>query len=239
MGSIVNGMAVHGGITKPYTATFMPFADYMRPPIRLAAIMGISPVFVFTHDSIGVGEDGPTHQPVEHLASLRAIPQMTVIRPADANETVAAWKVAMEIEGPVTLAFTRQKLPVYAPDGVMEGVARGAYIKLTGSEVSLVMDAHKELAALGIRARVVSMPSWELFERQEAGYRSHVLPPDIKARVAIEAAVPFGWHQWVGDTGIIIGLNRFGASAPYATIYKELGITTEAVVKAARRLVGK
>jgi transketolase len=252
MGSIVNGMTVHGGITKPYTATFMTFADYMRPPMRLAAIMGISPVFVFTHDSIGVGEDGPTHQPVEHLAALRAIPKMTVIRPADANETVAAWKIAMQIQGPVTLAFTRQKLPVYSPDGVMEGVGRGAYIKLeaeggkpdvillsTGSEVSLIMDAHKELAALGIRARVVSMPSWELFEQQEAGYRSNVLPPDIKARVAIEAAIPMGWHQWVGDSGVIIGLDRYGASAPYTTIYNELGITTEAVVKAARNLVGK
>jgi len=252
MGSIINGLAVHGGIIKPYTATFMTFSDYMRPPIRLAALMGISPVFIFTHDSIGVGEDGPTHEPIEHLASLRAIPRMTVLRPADANETVAAWKVAMEVDGPVVLAFTRQKLPVFSPDGVMEGVARGAYIKAeaeggkpdmlllsTGSEVSLIMSAREELAKVGIRARVVSMPSWELFERQEPGYQSYVLPPDIKLRLAIEAASPMGWHKWVGDSGRIIALNRFGASAPYERIYKELGLTVEAVVKAAREMVGK
>jgi transketolase len=241
---------LHGGITKPFTATFLAFSDYMRPPLRLAAVMGISPVFVFTHDGIGVGEDGPTHQPVEQIAALRAIPGMTVIRPADANETVAAWKVAMELDGPVSLIFTRQKVPVFAPDGVMEGVARGAYIKAdqdnpdvillsTGSEVALVLQARDELAKVGIKARVVSMPSWELFEKQDQKYRDQVLPSNIKARVAVEAAVPLGWRQWAGDAGRIIALDRFGASAPYETIYRELGITVEAVVKAARELVGK
>ncbi len=252
MGSITNGLAVHGGIVKPFTATFMTFSDYMRPPMRLAALMDISPVFVFTHDSIGLGEDGPTHQPIEQIAALRAIPNMTVIRPADANESVAAWKVAMEHDGPVTLVFTRQKVPVYAPDGVMDGVARGAYIKAeaeggkpdvilmsTGSEVSLIMQARDDLAKAGIKARAVSMPSWELFARQDQSYRNHILPPDIKARVAIEAATPMGWHRWVGDAGRIIGLDHFGASAPYETIYKEFGITAEAVVKAAKELLGK
>ncbi len=252
MGGITVGLAVHGGIVKPYSATFFSFADYMRPPMRLAALMDISPVFVFTHDSIGLGEDGPTHQPIEHLAGLRAVPNMTVIRPADANETIAAWKVAMEITGPVVLVFTRQKVPVYPPEGVMEGVARGAYIKAeadggtpevlllsTGSEVSLAMQARDELAKAGIKARVVSMPSWELFEKQDQAYRDRVLPPQIKARVSIEAASPMGWHKWVGDSGRVIGLDRFGASAPYEKIYQELGITAEAVVKAARELLHK
>jgi transketolase len=252
MGSITNGLAVHGGIIKPYTATFMTFSDYMKPPMRLAALMEISPVFVFTHDSIGLGEDGPTHQPIEQLAGLRAIPNMTVIRPADANETIAAWKIAMELEGPVILVFTRQKVPVYAPDGVMEGVARGAYIKAeaeggkpdvlllsTGSEVSLIMKAREDLAKAGIKARVVSMPSWELFENQDQAYRNSVLPPEVKARVAIEAASPMGWHRWTGDSGRVIALDRFGASAPYEVIYRELGITSEAVVNAAKQLLGK
>ncbi len=253
MGSITVGLTLHGGIIKPYTATFLTFSDYMRPPMRLAALMGISPIFIFTHDSIGLGEDGPTHQPIEQIAALRAVPSMTVLRPADANETVAAWKVAMEIkDGPVVLVFTRQKVPVFAPDGVMEGVARGAYIKAeaeggkpdvlllsTGSEVSLIMQARDELAKAGIKARVVSMPSWELFEKQEQGYRDHVLPPDIKARVAIEAASPMGWHRWVGDEGRIIALNHFGASAPYETIYQKFGITVEAVVKAAHEVLGR
>ncbi len=252
MGSITNGLALHGGIVKPYTATFMTFADYMRPPIRLAAIMGIAPIFIFTHDGIGVGEDGPTHQPVEQLATLRAIPKLVVFRPADANETAAAWKVAMELSGPAVLVFTRQKLPVLAPEGVLEGVARGAYVRAeaeggtpevlllsTGSEVSLAMDARAELAKVGIRARVVSMPSWELFERQDAAYRDSVLPPAVKARVAIEAAVPLGWHRWVGEAGRILALNRFGASAPYEQIYRGLGLTAQAVVEAARSLLGK
>ncbi len=252
MGAIINGLTVHGGIIKPYTATFQSFADYMRPPIRLAALMGIAPVFVFTHDSIGLGEDGPTHQPVEQIASLRAIPHLTVLRPADANESVAAWKVAMQLDKPSVLVFTRQKVPVYAPDGVMEGVARGAYIKAeaeggkpdvlllsTGSEVSLAMQARDELAKAGIKARVVSMPSWELFRKQDASYRDQVLPPAIKARVAIEAASPMGWREWVGDSGRIIAIDRFGASAPYEIIYQEYGLTADAVVKAAREVLGK
>ncbi len=201
MGSIVNGLAVHGGITKPYTATFLTFADYMRPPIRLAALMKVATLFVFTHDSIGLGEDGPTHQPIEQIASLRAIPHLITLRPADANESIAAWRTAMEQEGPVVLIFTRQKVPVYAPEGVFEGVAHGAYIKVeaeggtpdvillsTGSEVSLAIQARDDLAKDGIKARVVSMPSWELFRKQDQAYRDQVLPPHITARVAIEAA---------------------------------------------------
>ncbi|PJF42137.1 MAG: transketolase [Candidatus Thermofonsia Clade 1 bacterium] len=252
MGAAINGLALHGGIRKPYTATFMTFSDYMRPAIRLAALMEIDPIFVFTHDSIGVGEDGPTHQPIEHLAALRAIPHLTVIRPADANETSAAWRVAMLNKRPTVLVFTRQKLPVYAPDGVLEGVARGAYIKAeavggapeviliaTGSEVSLIMAAHQTLNGMGIRARAVSMPSFELFEAQDAAYKEHVLPSAVTARVAIEAAVPFGWHRYVGAHGKIIALERFGASAPQEVVFRELGLTAEAVVAAARELLGR
>ncbi len=252
MGAAVNGMALHGGIRKPYTATFMTFSDYMRPAIRLAAIMEIAPIFIFTHDSIGVGEDGPTHQPIEHLAALRVIPHLTVIRPADANETSAAWRVAMLNKLPTVLVFTRQKLPVYAPEGVREGVERGAYIKAeavggapeviliaSGSEVSLIMAAHKALNEAGIRARAVSMPSFELFEAQDAAYQEAVLPSAITARVAIEAGVPFGWHRYVGAAGKIIALERFGASAPQEVIFKELGLTAEAVITAARAALGK
>jgi transketolase len=252
MGAIANGLALHGGIVKPYTATFMTFSDYMRPPIRLASIMNISPVFIFTHDSIGVGEDGPTHQPIEQLAALRAIPSLITFRPADANESVASWKVAFEQKGPTVLVFTRQKLPVLDPQGVMEGVARGAYIKAeaqgenphviligTGSEVYLCLEARDQLAVHGIWARVVSMPSIELFAKQDETYRDFVLPPSIKARVAIEAGTTFGWHRWVGEKGKVIGLDRFGASAPAERIFKELGITSQAVVEAARALVGR
>jgi transketolase len=252
MGAITNGLALHGGIIKPYTATFMTFSDYMRPAIRLAALMDIAPIFVFTHDSIGVGEDGPTHQPVEQAAALRAIPGLTVIRPADANETIAAWKVAMQLKGPSALIFSRQKLPIFAPDGVMEGVARGAYIKAEaeggapevlllscGSEVEIVMAAREALGKLGIKARVVSMPSWELFEKQDAAYRAQVLPPNVKARVAIEAGVPMGWHRWTGDGGRVIAIERFGASAPQEIVYREFGLTAQAVADAARALLGK
>jgi len=252
MGSITNGLALHGGIIKPYTATFMTFSDYMRPPMRLASIMGISPVFVFTHDSIGVGEDGPTHQPVEQLDAMRVIPGMVVLRPCDANETSAAWKVAMELNGPCVLVFSRQKLPTYAPEGVFEGVARGAYIRAeaeggapevlllgTGSEVSVAMAARDLLAKSGIKARVVSMPSWELFERQDKAYRDSVLPPSVRARVAIEAGVSLGWDRYVGDAGHIVALNRFGASAPQEIVFRELGLTPEAVAKAAHALLGK
>lgn len=247
MGSLTNGIALHGGVIKPYTATFMTFSDYMRPPIRLASIMEIAPIFIFTHDSIGVGEDGPTHQPVEHLAALRVIPNLTVLRPADGNETAAAWKTAMEQHGPTALVFTRQKLPILPPEGIMEGVARGAYVLAeaeggapqvlllgSGSEVHIAMAARGLLAKEGIRARVVSMPSWELFSKQEAAYRDQVLPPAVKARVAVEAGVSFGWHRWVGDQGRIVALDHFGASAPQEILYREFGLTPEAVVAAAK-----
>jgi transketolase len=250
MGAITNGIALHGGIIKPYTATFMVFADYMRPPIRLASLMGIKPLFIFTHDSIGVGEDGPTHQPVEQLASLRCIPGLVVFRPADANEAVAAWKTAMELDGPAALVFTRQKLPVLALDGVMEGVAHGAYIKAeakggrpdvlllaTGSEVQLAMKAHEQLAKEGIKARVVSMTSWELFAKQDEAYRDRILPPEVTARVAVEAGVSQGWHQWVGPQGKIIALDRFGASAPAEILFQKFGFTAEAVIDAAKSLL--
>jgi transketolase len=247
MGSLTNGIALHGGIIKPYTATFMTFSDYMRPPIRLSAIMEIAPIFIFTHDSIGVGEDGPTHQPVEHVSALRIIPNLTVLRPADGNETAAAWKTAMEQHGPTVLVFTRQKLPILPPEGVMEGVARGAYVVAeaeggapqvlllgSGSEVHIAMAARELLAKEGTRARVVSMPSWELFAKQDAAYRDQVLPPAVKARVAVEAGVSFGWHRWVGDQGRIVALDHFGASGPQEILYREFGLTPEAVVAAAK-----
>lgn len=247
MGSLTNGMALHGGVIKPYTATFMTFSDYMRPPIRLAALMNIPPIFVFTHDSIGVGEDGPTHQPVEHVAALRAIPNLVVLRPADGNETAAAWKTAMEQHGPTVLVFTRQKLPILPPGGVMEGVARGAYVVAeaeggapqvlllgTGSEVHIALAARDLLAKEGIRARVVSMPSWELFAKQDAAYRDQVLPPSVRARVAVEAGVSMGWHRWVGDQGRVVALDHFGASGPQEILYREFGLTPEAVAAAAK-----
>jgi len=249
MGAITNGMAVHGGIIKPFTATFFTFADYMRPALRLAAIMAAKNVFVFTHDSIGVGEDGPTHEPIEQLAGLRAIPHFVVLRPADGNETFAAWKTAMELDKPVAIVLTRQKLPILPPDGVREGVARGGYVvaggsekpqvilMATGSEVSICMTAYEQLTKEGVKARVVSLPSFELFRAQDQAYKDSVLPPDVTARVAIEAASPFGWHEWAGSQGKIIALDRFGASAPYEAIYKALGLTSEAVVEAAKNLL--
>jgi transketolase len=246
MGTIVNGLAVHGGIIKPYTATFFTFADYMRPAIRLAALMNARDIFVFTHDSIGVGEDGPTHQPIEQLASLRAMPGLITLRPADANESSAAWKFAMTADRPVALVFTRQKLPVYDPATTFEGVPKGGYIladsegqpdvilMASGSEVSLVMAARDELAKENIKARVVSIPSFEVFREQSASYRDHVLPAHVTARVAIEAASPFGWHEWVGLAGQVIALNRFGLSAPYEKVYERLGLTVKAVVEAVK-----
>jgi transketolase len=251
MGTIINGLAVHGGIIKPYTATFFTFSDYMKPAIRLAALMGLKNVFVFTHDSIGVGEDGPTHEPIEHLAALRAIPHFVTLRPADGNETLAAWKTAMELNKPAAIILTRQKLPILPPEGVFEGVARGGYVVAggsekpsviligTGSEVSICMAAYEQLTQAGITARVVSLPSFELFRAQDQAYKDSVLPPDVTARVAIEAASPLGWHEWVGLQGKIIALDHFGASAPYETIYKEFGLTPEAVVNAAKSLLQK
>jgi transketolase len=250
MGSIMNGMALHGGII-PYGGTFLIFSDYMRPPIRLAAIMHRHVIYVFTHDSIGLGEDGPTHQPIEQLAALRAIPNLTVIRPADATETVEAWRTAMtHTTGPVALVLTRQKLgfidrSVYAS---AEGVARGAYVLAdaegaapavvlmsSGSEVALCMKARERLAADGIAARVVSVPSLELFWKQDAAYRSEVLPAGVP-RVAIEAAHPMPWYRLVGESGAVLGLERFGASAPYQRIYEELGLTVDKLVETARSL---
>jgi transketolase len=250
MGAIINGLALHGGIIKPYTATFLTFSDYMRPAIRLGALMKLPVVYVFTHDSIGLGEDGPTHQPIEHFAALRAIPNLTVIRPADANESAAAWRVAMMLDGPAALVFTRQNLPILnSANAIRDGVARGAYVLddcegtpqvillATGSEVHIAREAYRTLRDEGVRVRLVSMPSWELFEAQDRAYRDSVLPAEVSARVSIEAGVPQGWHKYVGDRGIVIGLNRFGASAPYQVIYEKLGLTPQAVVEAAKSLL--
>ncbi len=254
MGGILNGLAHTGGII-PYGATFLIFSEYMRPPIRLAAIMGIRPIYVFTHDSIGLGEDGPTHQPVEQLISLRSIPNMTVIRPADANETAQAWKVAIEHKGgPVAIVLTRQKLPIidqtkYAS---AENLAKGAYILAegsrkipdiiliaTGSEVHQALGAFEQIAKENISARVVSMPSWELFEKQPKEYREGVLPSSVRKRLAIEAGSPMGWHKYVGDEGDILGITRFGASAPGEVVMKEYGFTIENVIERARALLKK
>ncbi len=250
----LNGMALHGGVI-PYGGTFLVFSDYCRPAIRMAAISHIPVIFVFTHDSIGLGEDGPTHQPVEHLAALRTILDLTVIRPADANETVQAWKVALEKrDGPVALVLTRQSLPVYDRTnmGNAASLARGAYVLLdsdkvyadvlliaSGSEVQFAVEAHAKLAEMGIGAHVISMPSWELFKQQSDEYREFVLPSSVKARVAIEAGITMGWEQWVGPRGSVIGLDRYGASAPYKTIYEHLGFTVDNVVLRALETVDK
>ena len=250
MGAIINGLAVHGGIVKPYTATFLTFSDYMRGAIRLGSIMNIPAVYVFTHDSIGLGEDGPTHQPVEHFAALRAIPGLTVFRPADANESAEAWRLTMTLEGPVVLMFTRQNLPILGNiEAIRAGVPRGAYILedssgtpdviliATGSEVHIAREAYQSLHAEGVNARLVSMPSWELFEAQDEAYRESVLPASVTARVSIEAGVTMGWERYVGSQGVTIGINRFGASAPYQVIYEKYGLTPQAVIDAAKSLL--
>ena len=249
MGNIVNGMALHGGVI-PYCATFLVFSDYMRPPLRLAALQEIRVIFIFTHDSIGLGEDGPTHQPIEQLASLRAIPGLTLFRPADANETVACWRLALERTGPSALILSRQGLPTMEDvEQVRNGVSRGAYVLAddagtpdviliaTGSEVSLALAARDILGEQGLQARVVSMPSWELFEEQPAAYRNEVLPRDVPARLAIEAASPMGWHKYVGDRGDVVGLDHFGASAPAAVLFEQFGFTPKAVAARAAELV--
>jgi len=254
MGAIMNGLALHGGF-RPYGSTFLVFSDYMRPSVRIAAIMGVPVIYVFTHDSIFVGEDGPTHEPIEHFAVLRAIPHLTVIRPADANETSVAWQAAIENHGPTVLLLSRQNLPVLdqAKYGSAKGLLKGAYIlseatagkpKLiliaTGSEVSIALEGQKLLEGLNIATRVVSMPSWELFNAQPQAYRDSVLPPAIKARLAIEAGIPMGWEKYVGDSGGILAIeNRFGASAPYKTLAKEYGLTGENVAKRALALLNK
>ena len=255
MGSIANGIAYHGGLLV-FCGTFFTFADYMRPAVRLAALSELPVIYVWTHDSIALGEDGPTHQPVEHLASLRAMPNLVVIRPADAAETVVAWRVALaRRHGPTALVLTRQKLPVLdrRVHAAADGLRRGAYVLGeapggdpgarpevvligTGSEVALVVSAQAALARAGIRARAVSMPSWELFADQPPDYRASVLPPGVR-RLAVEAAAPFGWERWVGDDGAVLGLARFGASAPGETVLRELGFTVEQVVARATELV--
>ena len=249
-----SGMSVHGGI-RPYAATFFIFTDYARPAIRLACIMQLPVIYVMTHDSIGLGEDGTTHQPVEHLASFRAMPGMCVIRPADANETAFAWRAAIQnTKGPTILVLSRQKLPVLDRNilASAEGVMKGAYVLskeqgikpdiiliATGSEVQLVLEAQHELKNESVDARVVSMPSWELFRMQEQDYREKVLPEGIKTRLAVEAASPQGWCEWVGDQGKVIGITKFGTSAPYKEIYQHYGITVKNIVNTAKKLVIK
>ncbi|MCF6178981.1 MAG: hypothetical protein L3J63_06290 [Geopsychrobacter sp.] len=251
MGSIMNGLCHTPGII-PFAGTFFIFADYMRPPIRLAAMMGLAPIYVMTHDSIGLGEDGPTHQPVEHLASLRAMPNLTVIRPGDANETVEAWKAALvNRQGPTMLVLTRQGLPTidretFAP---ASGLQQGGYVLAaeegelqmiliaTGSEVQHAMVAREALQAEGVGTRVVSLPSWELFEAQDQAYRDQVLPPSCDRRVAIEAGSTFGWERYVGSAGKVIGMTGYGASAPIAELMTRFGFTAENLLKEARALL--
>jgi transketolase len=252
MVAALNGMALHGGLI-PYGATFLTFSDYARGAIRLAALQRTHLVIVFTHDSIGMGEDGPTHQPVEHLLALRAIPELLVLRPADANETIAAWRLALEHPGPSALVLTRQKIPVLDPDQfpVREGVSRGGYVlsdaqggpaqvvlAATGSEVSVALDAQKLLGERGVRARVVSLPCWRVFDAQSAEFRDSVLPPGLP-KVSVEAGTTLGWAHYVGSNGISVGVDRFGASAPGPVVLKELGITPEHVAAAAERSLGR
>lgn len=252
MGGILNGLALYGGLI-PYGGTFLVFSDYLRPALRLAAMMGQAPIYVFTHDSIGLGEDGPTHQPIEHLASLRAIPNFVTIRPADANETAQAWLAALRRrEGPTALVLTRQKVPTFDRDRFFsaEGLQRGAYVLAdfgegpielillaTGSEVQLIVDAARELAEEGRSVRVVSMPTWELFAAQPETYRNEVLLPGVKARVAVEAGSPLGWERWVGERGRVLGLDRFGESAPYEEVFEEVGLTPARIVEVSREVL--
>jgi transketolase len=254
MGGVMNGMALHGGV-RPFGGTFLVFSDYMRPAIRLAALMGQPVVYVFTHDSIGLGEDGPTHQPVEQLAALRAVPGLVDLRPGDAAETAVAWQVAVErSDGPTFLALSRQSVPILDRGvlGSADGLRRGGYVLAeasgdapsviliaSGTELALALEARERLEAEGVPTRVVSLPSWHLFAGQSVAYRHRVLPPSAKARVAVEAATTFGWERWVGPEGHAIGLDRFGASAPAEVLYRELGITTDAVVDAARAAVDR
>jgi transketolase len=252
MGATLNGLALHGGVF-PYGGTFLVFSDYMRPTVRLAAIMGTAVTFVWTHDSVGLGEDGPTHQPIEHAMALRAIPSLTVIRPADANETAAAWRYALtHRDGPVALLLTRQNLPVQAGTSAHEQLERGAYVLAdaengrpdviligTGSEVSVAMAARDLLAQQDVAVRVVSMPSWELFDAQDAAYRDSVLPPAIAARVTVEAGITQGWERYAGAGGAMVGINRFGESGKGPAVMAHLGITPENVAAHALKVLGK
>jgi transketolase len=254
MGGIANGIAYHGGLL-PFVATFLPFSDYMRGSVRLAALSDLHVIYVWTHDSVGVGEDGPTHQPVEHYAALRAIPNLTFIRPGDPHEASAAWALAVEHGGPTAMVFTRQKLPVLAgtAERARAGVRAGGYVLAeataaggtvtapelilvaTGSELHLAMGARELLTAEGVRVRVVSLPSWERFGAQPAAYRDEVLPPSVKARVSIESGVSLGWDRWVdAREGAIMAIDRFGLSAPAAQIFERFGFTVENVARVAR-----
>jgi len=251
MGAVLNGLALSG--LRPYGASFLVFSDYGRPPIRLAALMELPVVYVYTHDSIGLGEDGPTHQPIEHLLSLRAIPGLIVLRPADANEVAECWKLVLPLtDRPGLLALTRQAVPTidrrrYA---AADGVARGAYVLAdppggapqviligTGSEVSICLQAHEALVVDGIRSRVVSMPSWELFDQQPPDHRDSVLPPQLTARIAVEQAAAIGWERYVGSGGRVIGMRSFGASAPHAELQRRFGFTVERIVATAKEML--
>ena len=251
MSACCAGMVLHGGV-RPYAATFFVFTDYARPAIRLAALMELPVIYIMTHDSIGLGEDGPTHQPIEQLASLRAIPQLCVIRPADANETAYAWRAAMQQQGPTILVLTRQGLPTVDRTQLAsaDGLLKGAYIlspeqgdspqlvlMASGSEVPLILEAQSQLAADGIDARVVSMPSWDLFRQQSNTYQQSILPPSITARLAVEAGSPMGWHEWVGSAGDILGITTFGASAPASDLFQQYGFTVDNVVTRAKNLL--
>ena len=251
MGSIAVGLALHGGVI-PYTATFLTFADYMRPPMRLAALMGLRVIFIFTHDSIGVGEDGPTHQPIEQIMNLRQVPNMTVIRPADANETLEAWRLSItNTSGPTTLVLSRQNLPVLDRSicNAASGTKRGGYILwesatnpeliliATGSEVAITLASAHSLAAEGAKVRVVSLPCWEIFDREQQEYRDSVLPPQVTKRIAVEAGIKLGWEHYIGLSGKIIGMETFGASAPAQVLYEKFGLTTEKIIEAAKELL--
>jgi transketolase len=252
MASLLNGMALHGGV-RPFAGTFLVFSDYMRPAIRMAALMEIPVIYVFTHDSIGLGEDGPTHQPVEHLLALRAIPNLLDFRPGDPAETAVAWKVAMEqTRRPTFLSLTRQGLPCLERtnrDGA-DGLRRGGYVMqeasggapelilmASGSELHLAVEARKALEAEGTPTRVVSIPSWRLFTEQDQGYQDNVLPPEVSARVSVEAGTTMGWDRWLGTRGVAVGLDHFGASAPWDTLFEKFGITTERVMALGRKLL--
>jgi transketolase len=249
MGAIMNGITLHGG-TRVYGGTFLTFSDYMRGAVRLAALMQLPVIYVWTHDSIGLGEDGPTHQPIEHFAALRAIPGLDFVRPADANETAVAWRTILEHnDRPAGLALSRQNLPVFDRSAMNSavGVARGAYVLAdasngspevillgTGSEVQIAVAAREQLEADGVPTRVVSVPCFEWFADQDQAYKDEVLPPSVRARVSVEAGVPMGWREFVGDAGRIVGLTHYGASAAYSVLFEEFGLTHEAVVAAAR-----
>ena len=253
MGAIVNGMAFYPGMI-PYGATFLVFSDYMRGALRISALSALQSIWVFTHDSIGLGEDGPTHQPVEHAVALRAMPNMLVLRPCDANETAEAWRAAiLNREGPTSILLSRQGVPTLSREkfNSAEGLHRGAYVladlgegapevilMATGTEVGLIVEAGEKLRSMGKRVRLVSFPSWELFAKQDQVYRDSVLPPAVKARISVEAGVTLGWQRWVGQHGLSIGVDRYGASAPYQTIYQKYGLTVENIVEQVLGLIG-